>query len=212
MSGHQRCLGFYVARYNTMFGPGCSTVLRPRPARSLPAKRTAPPRPYSDTQFTPKPHRRSPPPTDHRLRGHVLPVDSCWRRRVHVLALVAAGMLIPAACSIDDEPEPRPIATSTKQPIDNEPTLPPFPMPDTPVGRQAQWIVDVLNNDQWPLPAELEEHLAPTGADEAMATLNEARGEGPFYAVDLDVVGSEAVMRLRPAPNSPDSSPIDASE
>lgn len=144
----------------------------------------------------------------------MLPVDSGRRRRVQVLALAAAVTLIPAACTVDDQAEPRPIATSSKQPIADEPTLPSFPMPDTPVGRQGQWIVDVLNDEQWPLPAELHEHVAAEAADEVMATLNETRRKGPFYAVDLDVVGSEAVLRLRPAPApAPSGSPpVDASE
>lgn len=136
------------------------------------------------------------------------PVDSGRRRRVRFLALAVAFALATVACGATDDPEPRPIATSTKDPGADPPALPSFPMPDTPVGRQAQWIVDVVSDEAWPMPEELEEHLAPDASDEAMAALNDTRADGPFYAVDLDVVGSEAVLRLRPAPRpGPSASP-----
>src|SRR5699024_7646313 len=120
-----------------------------------------------------------------------------------------AGALLPAACGIVDDPgDPGPPYTATADPEPDGSELPDFPMPDTAVGRSAQWIVDQVNAEPDRPPDEVGEHLAPDLDVNVAELLDDARRAGPLHPVDLDVVGTEAVLRLRPAPeSSPDVTP-----
>jgi len=75
-----------------------------------------------------------------------------------------AGALLLAACGIvddsDDPGDPGPPYTATAEPEPDGPELPEFPMPDTAVGRNAQWIVDQVNAEPDRPPDEVGEHLA----------------------------------------------------
>jgi beta-lactamase class A len=120
------------------------------------------------------------------------------RRRIRIGTLAVAVALVLTACSGQEDPNPT--YTSTGAPGGNDPTPVAFPMPDTPVGHQAQWIIDQIAATAGPDTDEANEHLsAPLLAEGQPETFfAPARVAGPFQAVDLDVVGSEAVLRLRP--------------
>lgn len=125
------------------------------------------------------------------------------RRRVRICAIAVAFALIPAACGTGADEDPRPTYTATSGPGTDDPGAPDFPMPDTPVGRQAQWIVDQVAAEAGPTTDEASSHLsddllAGTDPDGPTTLFTRVRAAGPMRPVDLDVVGAEAVLRLRP--------------
>lgn len=121
------------------------------------------------------------------------------RSRLKVLAGTLTVALL-AACGGSDDSESGSSGSSVP-PSDTATATPSATMPDTPVGRQARWVLDQLAADEGPAADQATERFAPVFLDEVPAgevsgVFDQFRPMGPWTPVDLDTVGSDAVITL----------------
>lgn len=131
------------------------------------------------------------------------------RRTRHAARLTSAFVTLSvlAACSTAADPDleptpPEPTQTATAT-VD-----PSVEMPDSPVGDQAQWVLDQLAADTGPTSAETAAHVSASFLVEVPAArlavvFGELRTSGPWTAVDVDAVADDAVVRLHDGSGEP---------
>lgn len=120
------------------------------------------------------------------------------------LAVAAALALAVTGCTDGDgaasDPAPsQPTATEGTATVE---------LPDSPAGRQAQWVLDQLAAGTGPSPAQAEEHFAEVflgevPAEQIPAVFDQLRPAGPWRPVDVDEAGADAVIRLHDGSGEP---------
>ncbi|TDD96378.1 Cpe/LpqF family protein [Jiangella asiatica] len=144
-----------------------------------------------------------------RMRDSLAPAP---RERVRAVALTVAVAAVVAGCTGDDDPaapSPTPSAPSATLGTEGTATVaPPVELPDTPVGRQARWVLDQLAADGGPTVAEAgrrfnTEFLAEVRAEQVSTVFDELRPAGPWVPVDVDEAGADAVVRLHDGDGQP---------
>lgn len=113
-----------------------------------------------------------------------------------VAALLAVAALAGCTGGVDTASSP---ATSTAHDAGSKPGT--AQLPDSPVGRQARWVLDELGHDTGPavdVAAErfAAEFLTEVPADDVRTVFDQLRPLGPWRPVNVDVTGRDAVVGL----------------